>query len=285
MIERCLTHPDLDAAGNCNRCQRPYCDNCLVEFLGQRYCGPCRDQKLFELQASTTPGTTGRLAGTNTVDIGGWISRGWSMVNANLGAWVVATLITIALTLVTCGLGGPAMTCGLYMLAFRQMTGGRIEGGGVTDGFRRFLHALIWSIAAGFATFVASLILQIPSIIVRLSMSSSSDPGAIGIMLLASVWDFVVSTALSLFVGGLTLLSLPHIAARNADPAETLRVSWGIFRRNWVMWAVFSLVIQLIASIGVIACCVGILFTVPLGVCATACAYADHFGLDGWESA
>jgi hypothetical protein len=42
----CTFHPTVEATGPCAACGRPFCDGCLVDFLGRPLCGPCRDQRL-----------------------------------------------------------------------------------------------------------------------------------------------------------------------------------------------------------------------------------------------
>ena len=46
----CANHPSIPAAAVCATCGRPYCEQCLVEVLGQRQCGPCRDRQLAVMQ-------------------------------------------------------------------------------------------------------------------------------------------------------------------------------------------------------------------------------------------
>jgi hypothetical protein len=60
----CTNHPAVETAGGCAWCRRPYCPACLVEFLGQPHCGPCRDYRLSQMQgtpvqAVSTPPTLG----------------------------------------------------------------------------------------------------------------------------------------------------------------------------------------------------------------------------------
>jgi len=46
----CVNHPDLIATQNCAQCARPFCDNCLVELEGARYCGTCKNNRVRDLQ-------------------------------------------------------------------------------------------------------------------------------------------------------------------------------------------------------------------------------------------
>lgn len=49
---RCAIHPESAAAGRCVQCTGAFCADCLVDFLGGRYCGRCRDQRLVQMQGT-----------------------------------------------------------------------------------------------------------------------------------------------------------------------------------------------------------------------------------------
>jgi hypothetical protein len=39
---QCKNHADVTAVDRCAGCAEPFCPNCLVEVLGQKYCGSCK---------------------------------------------------------------------------------------------------------------------------------------------------------------------------------------------------------------------------------------------------
>jgi hypothetical protein len=39
---QCKNHPEVPATARCAGCAEPFCDNCLVEVQGQKYCGSCK---------------------------------------------------------------------------------------------------------------------------------------------------------------------------------------------------------------------------------------------------
>ncbi len=45
-----MNHPGVAATAACGRCQRPYCSHCLVEFMGQQLCGPCKAERLLRAE-------------------------------------------------------------------------------------------------------------------------------------------------------------------------------------------------------------------------------------------
>jgi hypothetical protein len=55
-MSTCINHPGTEAHERCAGCGRPFCPSCLVDFLGHRSCGACRDYKLAQMQ----PGQPGQ---------------------------------------------------------------------------------------------------------------------------------------------------------------------------------------------------------------------------------
>lgn len=39
---QCKNHADIAATDRCAGCAEPFCPDCLVEVLGQKYCGSCK---------------------------------------------------------------------------------------------------------------------------------------------------------------------------------------------------------------------------------------------------
>lgn len=42
MAMQCKNHPDAEAVARCAGCAEPFCNDCLVEMRGQKYCGSCK---------------------------------------------------------------------------------------------------------------------------------------------------------------------------------------------------------------------------------------------------
>jgi hypothetical protein len=39
---KCKNHADIDAVARCTGCQEAFCENCLVEMNGKKYCSDCK---------------------------------------------------------------------------------------------------------------------------------------------------------------------------------------------------------------------------------------------------
>jgi hypothetical protein len=275
----CVNHPYQEAQQPCPDCGLPYCSACLVEFLGQRICGPCRDRRLAQMQGGAAPPTDAPLAGTGTVDIGGWTAAGWQIIKDDLLTFSLATLVAVLIGAGTCLIALPAMMAGLQMMAFRKMTTGYVEFGNLFDGFRRFGNALGTFLLLLLAGGAVGLVAAIPVFIVTLTTGEKSS-ATIATNLICQI----ISSVLSLVLSGATLFALPHVAARNAGPVEAITASITVARRNLPMFTALALIWQLLSQLGIVACCVGVFVTSSLVAAAEAKAYADHFGIRGWES-
>jgi hypothetical protein len=58
----CTNHPDVETAEACASCGRPFCAACLVDFMGRRTCGACRDQHLAQMHPRAVPGAPPTVA-------------------------------------------------------------------------------------------------------------------------------------------------------------------------------------------------------------------------------
>lgn len=277
-MPHCVTHEWVETDAVCPVCAQPFCDACLVEFLGERYCGPCRDRKLREMQGLTL--ARAPLAGTGRVEIGRWLADGWRIIQPDLGVFALATLLTIILSGCSIYVVLGPMYCGLLMLCYRRMSGIHVEVGNVFDGFNRFGWSLLALLLIVVAVYGATFVAMIPML---LAAFLAPQDGALQIG--AAILYYVLAFAAQAFVYGATFFVFPHIAARNVNPIEALGASWHVFRRNMPMFTLAGLVFSLIASLSFLLLCVGALIGIPWMVAASAQAYADHFGVEGVGSA
>jgi hypothetical protein len=136
---------------------------------------------------------------------------------------------------------------GLYHAAFKQLRGEQIAVGDLFSGgryFGRMLGALfLIAIAAG----IGGVFCLIPGLIVY----------------------------------GLTLLTYPMIVEGGKGTIDAISASIEVTKRDWIMFTLFAVAIQFIAGIGVLACGVGVLATMPLLFLAHALAYRDCVGMAG----
>jgi hypothetical protein len=104
-------------------------------------------------------------------------------------------------------------------------------------------HLLAGSIFYGAATFLGSMLCVIPG--------------------------FIVS--------GLLMFMIPLIVIARRPATDAFAESWRVLRSQWLTAAVFHLVLSLVSGMGVILCCVGILFTGPLYSLSVAILFHEFF--------
>ncbi|HEY5043261.1 MAG TPA: glycerophosphoryl diester phosphodiesterase membrane domain-containing protein [Verrucomicrobiae bacterium] len=118
-------------------------------------------------------------------------------------------------------------------------------------------------------------------------MQHSQPTDTQGLMaLLTQMWSAFLSTVplLLLCMIPVTYLSvslqfiLPLIADKQMPFWTAMKTSWKMVHKHW--WQIFGLtiVIGLVSFAGVLACGIGLLFTLPIGVAAMMIAYETIFG-------
>jgi hypothetical protein len=139
---------------------------------------------------------------------------------------------------------------GLYHAAFKQLRGEQIAVGDLFSGgryFGRMLGALfLIAIAAG----IGGIFCLIPGLIVY----------------------------------GMTMLTYPMIVEGGKGTIDAISASIEVTKRDWIMFTLFAVAVYLLASLGVIACGVGVLATMPLLPLTQALAYRDLVGMRGAQS-
>ena len=78
-------------------------------------------------------------------------------------------------------------------------------------------------------------------------------------------------------VSGVLMFTLPLIVDGGLEATAALGQSWHALKRQWLVAALFHVVVGFVASVGLYFCCVGFLFTAPLYCMSIAVLYRDFF--------
>ena len=72
--------------------------------------------------------------------------------------------------------------------------------------------------------------------------------------------------------------TLPLIIDKGMSFGEAMKTSWHLVLRHW--WQLFGLTVVagLVAALGLLGCCIGLVFTIPIAVAAMMFAYETIFG-------
>jgi len=190
------------------------------------------------------------------VKFGEWIEKGFNLYKENFGILVLVSLIAVVVSAITVGVLAGPMAAGVLLVVFQlhDRKEPKPEVGTLLKGFDFFLNSFLFFIVWGVAIFVVSLILGLVPCIGQV----------------ASL--FVVFVAHALLMFGMFL-----IVDRNMEFWPASVESFNMVKRNFWPFLGFSIVSNLIGSIGAVACGVGVVFTLPIQVCILMVAYREIF--------
>lgn len=104
--------------------------------------------------------------------------------------------------------------------------------------------------------------------------------GLIGLVLLTAIVTaigYVLCIVPGLLAAGMTLFAPLLLMDRNVGPVEALETCFRVFRPHMWMSIVFMFVYSFLGGIGVLLCCVGMIFTYPIFTVAIAYHYNLFF--------
>lgn len=214
-------------------------------------------QNPFETPAAHMyPDRTDLYTATDRFDLGLAISEGWEKVRDNLGVAVggivlyylvaVVSAITIVIP--------PVLTYG----AVHLMLNAYDDDADINDlfsGFSRFSDALVpflvlWVILFG---------IGLPGTI--MSFAGAYDERY---SLLGTGLSYLYSLLISLLVTCRFAFAPYLIVEQELGAVDALRASWAMTRHQKLMTITMFIVAGLIGAVGVLACCVGMLFSLPV---------------------
>ncbi|TAN37396.1 MAG: hypothetical protein EPN23_05235 [Verrucomicrobia bacterium] len=220
------------------------------------------------------------------VKFGDWINRGLALYKANWLPLILAVVVLLAcvgvplavlfnplvfhpvlsalLTVViTATVAGP-LAVGLASVVLRLLNTPAVKLepgtaiGAMFQGYQQFKDASLLFLVVG----------GLPAL-VRIML------GFILPQFLVAVLGFVVSMA----VGAAFMFSVWLLAERNCDFVTALKESWAVVKTNFGSFLGFYVVAGVLAAVGLVACFVGIVATMPLYFCLLVVAYRGVFTL------
>jgi hypothetical protein len=184
------------------------------------------------------------------INIGNELGRGWALFKPNMGTLIVAGLICVIVSLVTCGiLGGPLMA-GMYMVVMRFLKNDpqKPQAGDVFKGFDVFVQALLVIV---FTIVIVAVLSVIP----------------------------VIGQIAGLVVGAVSTWALMFVACGKLTAIDAFKKVFTLTQSGEFIWPlVFVVITNLISGLGAIACGIGVFFTIPLAICMDICCYETLFG-------
>lgn len=197
------------------------------------------------------------MEGKVDVKFGEWIQQGWELYKANIGVWIVASLLAIVISVATLGiLSGPMMAGLAWMaLVLVDRKDPKPQIGDVFKGFDYFLQSFLFFLVWGIIMLAISAISLIPCI------------GALVVI--------VVSIALETAL----MFGLFLIVDKKMEFWPASMLSLNVVKPNFFPFLGLLIVAMLIGHVGAIVCGIGVIVTMPISVCILAVAYRNVFGV------
>lgn len=186
-----------------------------------------------------------------------WIEKGFNLYKENFGILILASLLAGVLSMMSIGILVGPMLAGVILitLGLFDKKEPKPQVGKLFDGFNYFLNSFLFVLVWGIILIMASFILAILPVIGQF----------------ASL--FLVYAVQTLLMFGLFL-----IVDKRMDFWPASMESFNKVKTNfWPLLGLF-VVSSIIGSIGVIACAVGVVVTLPIHFCILTVAYREVFG-------
>jgi uncharacterized membrane protein len=175
---------------------------------------------------------------------GRWIGEGWALVKADLGSYVVISLLFVLLSGVPL-IQGPLIV-GFHIFTMKKLMGRNAEFGDLFKGFNFFVPALVASLLIGLFTFAGTLLCIIPGLVV------------------AAMYKFTY-----LF-----------IVDKKMDFWPAMQSSHAIVKNDYFGFTMFLILAFLVNVLGFLCCIVGLLVTIPATFAAITVAYKEIVGFE-----
>jgi uncharacterized membrane protein len=177
---------------------------------------------------------------------GKWLGAGWQMVMADLGNFVLISLVFIVLNgLVPVILQGP-LVAGLHIYCFKRLMNRQAEFADLFKGFNFFVPALVASLVISLFVFCGTLLCIIPGLVV------------------AAMYKFTYM----------------FIVDRRMDFWQAMQASHAVVKNDYFGFTMFLLLIALVDILGALCCIVGLLVSIPVTFAAITIAYQQLVGFD-----
>lgn len=243
------------------------------------------------------------------LDITGCISRGIELLKTHFGVLFVAVLLFAVIEGLLGAFGSIPLIGPLFSIANLIIAGPLIGGlfyvfiqtirrqpagvGDVFAGFRtQFIQLFLGRLVSGLLECLCMIpfIIVLIVLIVQMASTLHGQPEEEQIrrmltgLLPVGLPVFLLCLVPTIYLQVRWIFTLPLIIDRQMDFWTAMKTSWKMVGKHW--WQVFGLVvvIGLLNVVGFCACCVGMLFTAPVGYGALMYAYETIFSSGGTET-
>jgi len=222
-----------------------FCHKCGTQVNPDvQFCPSCGEPMTSPL-ASSVPAAAPWIAPTGIkATPGKWIGEGWELVKADMGTYVLISLIFFLLNGVPFIQG--ALIAGFHIYTMKKIMRRPAEFGDLFKGFNFFIPTLVAAILMGLFTFLGTLLCIIPGLVV------------------AAMYKFTY-----LF-----------IVDKRMDFWPAMQASHAVVKNDYFGFTMFLLLAVLVNILGALCCIVGLLVSIPVTIAAITVAYKEIVGFD-----
>ncbi len=229
-----------------------FCHSCGTQVANDvRFCPNCG-------QSLPLPGSPPVASGAPAIPLSGrwtppsgiraqpgrWISQGWNLVTADLGNYIVITLIFFVLNGVPFIQG--ALIAGFHIFTMKKLMGRQSQLDDLFKGFNFFVNTLVASLLIGIFVFCGTLLCIIPGLVI------------------AAMYKF-------------TFL---FIVDKRMEFWPAMQASHAVVRSDYFGFTLFLVLAFLVNVLGFLCLVVGLLVTIPATFAAITIAYKEIVGFE-----
>jgi uncharacterized membrane protein len=220
-----------------------FCHRCGTQAGDAAFCASCGQPLTAAARGSAASLTWTAPQGVQAAS-GRWLGEAWNLVMADLGSYVVITLLFILLNGIPLIQG--ALIAGFHIYTIKKLTGQNPQIGDYFQGFNFFIPTLLATIVIGLFTFLGTLAFIIPGIVI------------------AAMYKFTY-----LF-----------IVDKRMDFWQAMQASHAVVKNDYLGFTLFLLLAFLVNVLGFFCLFVGLLVTIPMTFAAITIAYREIVGFE-----
>ncbi len=199
------------------------------------------------------------------------IGEAFEELKRNLGTWAVSALIV---WVVAAGiLGGLAFVVGVWAMAAPNVSLGAVL-------VQILFPAVIVTMTAGQYAMALKATRGLPIQVGDMFSAFSQTPSLAVVAVLIGIIQGIGGVCFylpGLIAAAVLMFAIPLVIDRNLGVTDAMTASFNAWKRDAVMATLFLIVISIVASLGLIACCIGVILTQPLMPIGVAIVYRDLF--------
>lgn len=179
-------------------------------------------------------------------ETGKWISAGWNMVKADMGNFILVTLVFVLVNSVASIVTQGPLQTGFHLFCAKKLYGRRAEVGDLFKGFDYFLASFVAALLIGVFVCAGILVCIIPGLVIAAALKFT--------------YLFILDKKMEFWPA----MQASHEAVKN----------------DYFGFTIFLFLLGLINCLGFLCCIVGLLVTIPLSIAAITIAYQEVVGFE-----